>query len=47
MYQKYISKVKGENLEKVMILLNKIAIGEGVEDLEKLRQDSTAVEFNI
>jgi len=47
MYQKYISKIKAENLEKVMILLNKIAIGEGLEDLVKLRYDSTAVESNI
>jgi len=30
-----------------MILLNKIAFGEGLEDLEKLRQDSIAVESNI
>ena len=47
MYQKYISRIKAENLEKVMIFLNKIAIGEGLEDIEKLRQDSTVVESNI
>lgn len=47
MYQKYISKIKTNNLEHVMVVLNKIAINEGMEDLEKLRQDSTVVETNI
>lgn len=30
-----------------MIFLNKIAIGEGIEDIKKLRQDSTVIETNI
>ncbi len=47
MYQKYISKIKADNLQQVMVALNKIAIGEGLEDMEKLRQDSTTVEANI
>lgn len=47
MYQKYISKIKAENLQKLMVELNKIAIAEGLEDVEKLRQDSTTVETNI
>ena len=47
MYQKYISKIKAENLEKVLIAINKIAINEGLEDLEKIRMDSTTVETNI
>jgi len=47
MYQKYISKIKAENLEKVLIAINKIAIDEGMEDLEKIRVDSTTVETNI
>ena len=47
MYQKYISKIKAENLEKVLIAINKIAINEGLEDLEKIRPDSTTVETNI
>ncbi len=47
MYQKYISRIKAENLEKVLYELNKIAIQEGLEDLEKIRQDSTVVESNI
>ena len=47
MYQKYISKIKAENLQKLLVELNKIAIDEGLEDVEKLRQDSTVVESNI
>ncbi len=47
MYQKYISKIAAKNLELVMVSLNKIAIREGLEDIEKLRQDSTIVESNI
>jgi transposase, IS5 family len=47
MYQKYISQIKSENLQKVLFELNKIAISEGLEDLEKIRQDSTVVETNI
>ena len=47
MYQKYISKIEAENLQKVMVALNKIAIKAGIEDMEKLRQDSTVIETNI
>lgn len=47
MYQKYISKIKPESLEKLLVSLNKVAIGEGLEDLEKLRTDSTVVQTNI
>ena len=47
MYQKYISKISADNLQKVMVALNKIAIGAGLEDIEKLRQDSTVIESNI
>lgn len=47
MYQKYISQIKAENLQKLLVELNKIAINEGIEDLEKIRQDSTVVETNI
>ncbi len=46
-YQKYISQIKSENLQKVLFELNKIAISEGFEDMEKIRQDSTVVETNI
>lgn len=46
-YQKYISQVKSENLQKLLVELNKIAIEEGIEDIERIRQDSTVVETNI
>lgn len=47
MYQKYIGKIKAENLEKLLIELNRVAINEGLEDLKKMRVDSTVVETNI
>lgn len=47
MYHKYISKIQPESLQKLLVELNKIAIDEGLEDIEKLRQDSTVVETNI
>jgi IS5 family transposase len=46
-YQKYISRIKAETLEKMMIKINKIAIEEGYEDVEQFRQDSTVIETNI
>ena len=47
MYQKYISQIKPVNLQKLLVELNKIAITEGLENIEKIRQDSTVVETNI
>ncbi len=47
MYQDYISRISKDNLNKFMVALNKISITEGVEDVEKLRIDSTVVETNI
>ncbi|MCJ7616198.1 MAG: ISNCY family transposase [Desulfobacterales bacterium] len=46
-YHKYISQISSDNLQKVLVELNKIAINEGLEDIEKIRQDSTVVETNI
>ena len=46
-YHKYISQISSDNLQKLLVELNKIAINEGLEDIEKLRQDSTIVETNI
>jgi len=46
-YQKYISQIKADSLQKLLIELNKIAISAGIEDIEKIRQDSTVVESNI
>jgi IS5 family transposase len=47
LYQKYISRIKPEKLCEALIELNKIAINEGLEDLEKIRQDTTTIETNI
>jgi IS5 family transposase len=47
LYQKYISRIKHEKLSEVLVDLNKIAIEEGLEDLEKIRQDTTTIETNI
>ncbi len=44
---KYISRISGESLKKVMVEINKIAIEEGIEDGTKIRTDSTVVETNI
>lgn len=46
-YQKYISRIRGESLEEVMIAINKIAMGEGLEDGKSIRTDGTVVETNI
>lgn len=46
-WQKYISMINAETLEKVMIAINKIAQAEGLEDFSKARPDSTAIETNI
>ena len=47
MYQKYISRIKSKNLQKALVELNKIAIEQGLEDIQSLRQDTTVVETNI
>jgi IS5 family transposase len=46
-YQKYISRISAESLNNVMVTINKIAIGEGLEDGKSIRTDSTVVETNI
>ncbi len=47
MLQKYISKISSETLKSLLIKLNKIAISEGLEDLERIRIDSTVIKTNI
>jgi IS5 family transposase len=47
MYQKYISRISEQSLQQVLVELNKIAINEGLDDLKKIREDSTVVETNI
>jgi IS5 family transposase len=46
-YQKYISQIKPEKLQEVLVKLNEIAIHEGLEDLERIRQDTTTIETDI
>jgi IS5 family transposase len=46
-WQKYISRIGEEKLEKFMIAMNKIAIGEGLEDIQEFRQDTTVIETDI
>jgi IS5 family transposase len=46
-YQKYISRIRAETLEEVMVEINKIAIKQGYEDVKQFRQDSTVIETNI
>lgn len=47
MFQKYISRITAETLNKLLIAINKIAISEGLEDIKSLRVDSTVVKSNI
>ena len=47
MFQKYISKINKETLKKTLVLINKIAIEEGFETLQKVSQDTTVVKSNI
>lgn len=47
LYQKYISRISPEKLGEALIELNKIAINEGLEDIKKIRQDTTTIESNI
>jgi len=47
MFQKYISKIQTESLEQVLFEINKLAVSEGLEDIQSIRQDSTVVKSNI
>lgn len=47
LYQQYISKIKVESLQRLMVGINKISINEGLEDITKIRTDSTVVESDI
>jgi len=46
-WQKYISRISEKKLEEFMIAVNKIAIGEGLEDVKEFRQDTTVIETDI
>lgn len=45
--QKYISKIKEENIRRIIVEINKIAISEGVEDVSQVSTDTTSIETNI
>jgi IS5 family transposase len=47
LWQKYISRISEEKLERFMVQINLTAIGEGLEDLKSFRQDPTVIETNI
>ena len=47
MFQKYISRISEESLQRVLYEINKVAISEGLEDVKSIRQDSTVVKSNI
>jgi IS5 family transposase len=46
-YQKYISRISGESLKRVLVAINRLAMEEGIEDGRRIRTDSTVVETNI
>ena len=47
MFQKYISRIKPESIHRVLVEINKIAIVEGLEDVQSVSQDSTVGKTNI
>jgi IS5 family transposase len=47
MFQKYISRINPDTLHRVLVEINKIAIGEGLEDIKSVSQDSTVVKTNF
>jgi IS5 family transposase len=46
-FQKFISRISEDTLQKVLVEIIKFAIDEGYEDISKIRQDSTVVKSNI
>jgi IS5 family transposase len=46
-FQKYISLISGDTLNRMMVAINRIAMGEGMEDGRSVRSDSTVIETNI
>jgi len=47
LFQKYISRIKPETLQKVLVEINKLAISEGLEDVKSVSQDATVIKTNI
>jgi IS5 family transposase len=46
MFQKYISRIKPETLQRVLVEINMIAINEGLEDVKSVSQDATVIKTN-
>ncbi|GHT78174.1 DDE transposase [Bacteroidia bacterium] len=46
-FQKYIVKITESTLQTLMLEINKVAISEGLESVEAVRQDSTVIQSNI
>ena len=42
-FQKYISRIKAESLQRLLVEVNKLAIDEGLEDIKSLTMDTTEV----
>lgn len=47
LFQKYISRITPESLHRLLVEINKIAICEGIENVQSVSQDSTVVKTNI
>ena len=47
LFQKYISRIKSETLQRVLVEINKLAISEGLEDVRSVSQDATVIKTNI
>jgi len=47
LFQKYISKISPESIQTLLIGINRLAIEEGLEDIDSIRTDSTVVKSNI
>jgi len=45
--QKYISKITETNIRAIIIEINRIALSEGIEGIEKISTDTTTIETNI
>ena len=45
--QKYISKIKANKIQRIIYIVNNIAIEEGIETMDKVSTDTTVVETDI
>ncbi len=45
--QKYISKISEDSIRKIIIEINKIAVNEKIENIEKISTDTTTIETDV